>query len=56
MTPTEIRKRLIHYVELYPEFENAKDANEVAMIYGWGSAITAYENYQNLKDLIEVDA
>jgi hypothetical protein len=54
MTPVEIRKRLLHYEELYPEFANAEDANEVAMVYGWGTAMTAYENYVNLRDLLEV--
>jgi hypothetical protein len=49
-----IRKRILYYEEMYPAFATAQDANEIAMIYGWGNVMTAYENYANLKDLLEI--
>lgn len=54
MTPYEIRKRLLHYEELYPEFPHLDLAAEVELIYGGGQALVAWENYTSLKDLLEV--
>lgn len=54
MTPVQIRERILRYEEMYPDFATARDANDVAMIYGWGTPMTAYENYCSLKELLEV--
>ena len=54
MTPREIRERLVRYEETYPEFPHLSLAAEVELIYGGGPALTAWENYSNLKDLLAV--
>jgi hypothetical protein len=54
MTPRDIRQRILFYEDRYPEFRHLTLQSEVAMIYGTGEAITAWENYTNLKDLLAV--
>lgn len=54
MTPRQIRERLLRYEEQYPEFPHLTLQSEVALIYGTGAAMTAWENYTSLKELVSV--